>query len=513
MRPRTSTRSLARPPSWAAQGFTAVKQRLPYGPLEGEGGIAKNVELVRTVVDAVGPDVDVMADAYMSWDVGYAIRCIRAIERRRDPAALDRGADDPRRHPRAWRGSGLPCRRPIAAGEHEATRFGFRDLRHGRSGRRPSAGRQPSRRDHRGAAGLGARRDIRARRRAPPRLRAQRSSRRHEPRDAAARVPSASVVAPTRADEDQIFWVAFPDEPRADDGRITLSDRPGLGVSLDSVRPGAGAGMREETLTTAVDLDCLSAIEQRVLWLAVRIVDYANHERPKGDALKVGGHQASSASMVTLMTALYLAELRAEDRVSVKPHASPVLHAIEYLLGRLDGSYLTRLRDFGGPAVVPVPYEGPLSGRLLDRIGGARLGRAALRRARRPVHGDAPRRFDRRSVHLAARGRGARRGKHLGGGRRAADAASRQRPLDRRPEPAVARPRHPRDPRGRAGGALSNERLGGDRAEVRTAAARGAGRGGRRDPAPSDRRDAERAIPVALRRQRGGRPRRPSSTA
>ena len=77
-------------------------------------------------------------------------------------------------------------------------------------------------------------------------------------------------------------------------------------------------------------------IERRVLWLATRIVDYANRERAKDDELKVGGHQASSASMVSLMTALYLWDLRAEDRVSVKPHASPVLHAIEYLLGRLD---------------------------------------------------------------------------------------------------------------------------------------------------------------------------------
>src|SRR5438045_32235 len=89
------------------------------------------------------------------------------------------------------------------------------------------------------------------------------------------------------------------------------------------------------------ELETLERVQQRVLWLAVRIVDYANRERPKGDELKVGGHQASSASMVSLMTALYFADLRAEDRVSVKPHASPVLHAIEYLLGRLDGRFLT----------------------------------------------------------------------------------------------------------------------------------------------------------------------------
>ena len=139
------------------------------------------------------------------------------------------------------------------------------------------------------------------------------------------------------------------------------------------------------------NLATLSAIERRVLWLAVRIVDYANRERPKQDALKVGGHQASSASMVTLMTALYLADLRAEDRVSVKPHASPVLHALEYLLGRLDRSYLTRLRDFGGlqsyPSRTkdpfPVDYStgsvglgsaAPLFGALADRFTQTRLG-------------------------------------------------------------------------------------------------------------------------------------------
>ena len=78
-------------------------------------------------------------------------------------------------------------------------------------------------------------------------------------------------------------------------------------------------------------LEVLESIERRVRWLAVRIVDYANRERARTDEVKVGGHQASSASMVTLMTALYFSELTARDRVSVKPHASPVLHAIEYL--------------------------------------------------------------------------------------------------------------------------------------------------------------------------------------
>jgi pyruvate dehydrogenase E1 component len=108
-----------------------------------------------------------------------------------------------------------------------------------------------------------------------------------------------------------------------------------------------------------VDLAALQRIEQRALWLAVRIVDHANREREQGDELKVGGHQASSASMVTLLTALYVADLDARDRVSVKPHASPVLHALEYLLGRLDGSYLTRLRDFGGLQSYPSRTKDP----------------------------------------------------------------------------------------------------------------------------------------------------------
>src|SRR3954452_15659591 len=97
-----------------------------------------------------------------------------------------------------------------------------------------------------------------------------------------------------------------------------------------------------------VDLDVLEEVQRRVLWLAVRMVDAANHERDTGDGVKVGGHQASSASMVTAMTALYFAHLVAADRVSVKPHASPVFHAVQYLLGNLDRSYLPRLRARGG---------------------------------------------------------------------------------------------------------------------------------------------------------------------
>src|SRR4051812_8367160 len=104
-------------------------------------------------------------------------------------------------------------------------------------------------------------------------------------------------------------------------------------------------------MSIAVEPDtdaALRAVEERVLWLATAIVDHANRVRPNASGLKVGGHQASSASMVTIMTSLWLEQLTADDRVSVKPHASPVLHALEYLLGQLDGKYLTTLGELGG---------------------------------------------------------------------------------------------------------------------------------------------------------------------
>ena len=106
-------------------------------------------------------------------------------------------------------------------------------------------------------------------------------------------------------------------------------------------------------------LAVLGDIEQRVRWLATAIVNHANRVRPNETGLKVGGHQASSASMTTLMTSLWFEHLRAGDRVSVKPHASPVLHAINYLLGFLDEQYLTTLRAFGGLQSYPSRSKDP----------------------------------------------------------------------------------------------------------------------------------------------------------
>ena len=78
----------------------------------------------------------------------------------------------------------------------------------------------------------------------------------------------------------------------------------------------------------------LKELERKVLWLAMWTIHNANNIRPSRDGLKVGGHQASCASITTLMTALYFDILRPQDRVAVKPHASPVFHSIQYMMGR-----------------------------------------------------------------------------------------------------------------------------------------------------------------------------------
>ncbi|MBO2463940.1 transketolase-like TK C-terminal-containing protein [Actinomadura violacea] len=106
-------------------------------------------------------------------------------------------------------------------------------------------------------------------------------------------------------------------------------------------------------------IEALRQVEDRVLWLSTAIIDHANRQRPNPSGLKVGGHQASSASMATIMTALWFECLTSADRVSVKPHASPVLHAINYLLGGLEEEYLTTLRAFGGLQSYPSRSKDP----------------------------------------------------------------------------------------------------------------------------------------------------------
>ena len=221
----------------------------------------------------------------------------------------------------------------------------------------------------------------------------------------------------------------------------------------------------------ATDTATLDAIANRILWLAVRMIHEANHVRPSTDGLKVGGHQASSASVVSILTALYFRWLRAGDLVAVKPHASPAYHALQYLLGNLDAAMLTRLRAFGGLQSYPSRTKDPDPRRLLDRLGRARRRRAAVRRPGRPLPAAPLPRVDasqpaRRFVAIVGdaeldEGNVWEAILEEGAGR------ARQRDADRRPQPPEPRPGRARASASAASRAVRRGRLAGPRGQVR----------------------------------------------
>src|ERR1700687_4378601 len=254
------------------------------------------------------------------------------------------------------------------------------------------------------------------------------------------------------------------------------------------------------TLATADAAAALRQIEQRVLWLSMAMIHHANRIRPNPTGLKVGGHQASCASMVSIMTALWFEQLGPQDRVSVKPHASPVLHAINYLLGELDASYLTTLREFGGLQSYPSrskdpdpvdystgsvgigatpPIWGAIARAHIDtqlRGGAGRRGhrtdlggdRAALHR--HPVRRRSCRQYRGRPAGqavLPSRGRRARRRRRVGGDSGPLRRRAGRDRVDRRPEPAVPGPGRAQHRRGPAGEHLRRRRMASDHAEVR----------------------------------------------
>ena len=111
-----------------------------------------------------------------------------------------------------------------------------------------------------------------------------------------------------------------------------------------------GSQMGADRATT---LATLRELERKVLWLSTYMIHHANHEIDRGDGIKVGGHQASSASLATLMTALYFHILNPEDRVAVKPQAAPIFHAIQYLFGHQTKEKMINFRGFGGVQSYP----------------------------------------------------------------------------------------------------------------------------------------------------------------
>ena len=194
------------------------------------------------------------------------------------------------------------------------------------------------------------------------------------------------------------------------------------------------------------DIEALKTLDERLRWLAAWTIHNANHIRESVDGLKVGGHQASCASMTTIMAALYFHALGPNDRVAVKPHAGPVLHAIHYLLGSQSREALENFRAFGGAQSYPEPDEGSDSGRLFD--GFCRLG-GSDHRLLQPDPGlpHRPRTDGRsrpRAVRRFGRRRGTRRGQYLRGADRGRQARRPQLVVDPRLQPPEPR----RDQRG-----------------------------------------------------------------
>jgi pyruvate dehydrogenase E1 component len=115
----------------------------------------------------------------------------------------------------------------------------------------------------------------------------------------------------------------------------------------------APAGAIMPDLTDERRIALLRQVERKLLWLSAWMIHNANHLRPNRDGLKVGGHQASCASVISIMTALYFDILRPQDRVAVKPHAGPVFHAMNLLYGRQTPEKMAALRQFGGTQPYP----------------------------------------------------------------------------------------------------------------------------------------------------------------
>ena len=117
-----------------------------------------------------------------------------------------------------------------------------------------------------------------------------------------------------------------------------------------------------------MNIKLLENLQDKILWLSIQLVNHANTVRTNRSDLKVGGHQTSSSSVVTILTYLYFELLEKYDYVSIKPHASPVFHAIQYLLGNLDKKYLTTLRQLHGLQSYPSRTKDP---DLVDFSGGS----------------------------------------------------------------------------------------------------------------------------------------------
>jgi L-rhamnonate dehydratase len=223
----------------AARGFTAFKQRFGYGPRDGAAGMRRNIALVRTVREVVGPDCDLMADAYMGWNVSYAIRMIRMLE----DAGLDLAWVEEPLIPDDIEGAAAirrAVRTPISGGEHEFTRYGFRELiRHGAVDvLQPDVNRVGGITEARKIWAMAAAEGLRV---------VPHAGQMHNYHLVMAHLNSPIAEyfpAPDEGsalDDDTLCWAIFDGEPRAVDGHVTIPDTPGVGVTMNEAFVAASA--------------------------------------------------------------------------------------------------------------------------------------------------------------------------------------------------------------------------------------------------------------------------------
>jgi len=210
------------------QGFRAVKQRFGFGPRDGIPGMRKNLELVKTVREAIGPDVELMADAYMGWDVPYAIKMIRLLE---DAGINLKWVEEPvipddiDGYTKVRRS----VHTPISGGEHEFTRYGFCELirREAVDILQPDVNRVGGITEARKIWALAAAHNLTV---------IPHAGQLHNYHLVIAHLnsPMAEYFPPAdqggALDDDTLFWEVFTGEPRAEDGYVTLPDKPGLGL-------------------------------------------------------------------------------------------------------------------------------------------------------------------------------------------------------------------------------------------------------------------------------------------
>ncbi len=215
--------------SYLDQGFTAMKQRFAYGPRDGQTGMRRNLELVRTVREVVGPDIELAADAFMGWDVNYAIRMIRMLE----DAGMDLAWVEEPLSPDNLPGYAritAEVQTPISGGEHEYTRYGFREIIEQRAVDivQLDVSRVGGITEARRIWAMAAAHDL------PVYPHGGRIYNYHLIM-AHHNSPIAEYFPPQPGNPyvNEYLWHLWDGEPIAEKGYITLSDKPGLGVDLN----------------------------------------------------------------------------------------------------------------------------------------------------------------------------------------------------------------------------------------------------------------------------------------